>query len=227
MATLSRFLAARFTRKGAVGLHLTLGLLLALLALRLFAGLTEDVVNGEAITKLDTVVLGRLRQVATPTGDSAFFVVSMLGSPAAMGALGLLGAAWLGRRRDWVGCTGWIATFAGAGIVDLALKYLVHRPRPLGSDAFVGASFSFPSGHALGSLCGYGVLSYMTILHAGKHARVPVVLAAALLVLAIGFSRLYLGVHYLSDVMGGYSAGTLWLSLCVSALEVDRRRKAG
>jgi undecaprenyl-diphosphatase len=77
----------------------------------------------------------------------------------------------------------------------------------------------------MGSLIGYGMLAYVLMLlwiHR-RSAQIAVALGATVLIVAIGVSRLYLGVHYFSDVVGGYAAGVLWLAACVSGLEVARR----
>jgi undecaprenyl-diphosphatase len=78
------------------------------------------------------------------------------------------------------------------------------------------------------SLIGYGMLAYLLIvmIPGTPKRRLVIVLCTSLLVLAIGWSRLYLGVHYFSDVVGGYAAGLLWLSACISGLEVSRRWQA-
>jgi len=81
----------------------------------------------------------------------------------------------------------------------------------------------------MGSLIGYGMLAYVLVvlwIHR-RSAQISVVLGAALLIGAIGLSRLYLGVHYFSDVVGGYAAGVLWLSACISGLEDARGWRAG
>jgi undecaprenyl-diphosphatase len=77
----------------------------------------------------------------------------------------------------------------------------------------------------MGSLVGYGMLAYVLVLRVGgpRRTKTLIVLGAALLIAAIGVSRLYLGVHYLSDVLGGYAAGMLWLSLCIVGVEMARR----
>jgi membrane-associated phospholipid phosphatase len=122
-------------------------------------------------------------------------------------------------RRQWILLGGWLAAFAGGGLLNTVLKLVVHRPRPPYAAGFLHhASWSFPSGHAMGSLIGYGMLAYaVTLLWIHRRsAQLSVVLVAALLIVAIGLSRLYLGVHYFSDVVGGYAAGVLWLSACIS-----------
>jgi undecaprenyl-diphosphatase len=103
-------------------------------------------------------------------------------------------------------------TMLGVAVLDLALKHAFHRPRPV---AFFGAtpnSYSFPSGHALGSLCFYGILAVILApLARGRGAKFCVWIAAVLLVGMIGLSRIYLGVHYPSDVIAGYCAAIVWI----------------
>ena len=99
---LSRFVAARLSRQGRLGLYLTVGLLTALTALWLFVDLTEDVLSGETITRWDLALVGTLRHGSTPTADAVFLAVALLGSPGVMGALGVVGAVGLAVRRDGV-----------------------------------------------------------------------------------------------------------------------------
>jgi undecaprenyl-diphosphatase len=130
-------------------------------------------------------------------------------------------------KRRWIVLCGWLAAFVGAGLLDATLKAVISRPRPPGAGVFLlSSSWSFPSGHAMGSLVGYGMLAYVLVVFRirGRSMRMGVVIVAAALVVAIGLSRLYLGVHYFSDVIGGYAAGLVWLSACISGLEVARRR---
>jgi undecaprenyl-diphosphatase len=145
-----------------------------------------------------------------------------------MAVIGGAGAVFLLVRRNWVVLSAWLGAFAGAGLLTLILKNLIQRPRPVGSSTFLYAmTFSFPSGHALGSLVGYGMLSYVvgSTWVQSVRGRVRLGIATAALVLAIGISRLYLGVHYFSDVVAGYAVGILWLSVCISGLQVVQRRR--
>ena len=224
------FVVARFARGEYFGLHLTIGFLLSLAALWLFAGVTEDVVNHEPLTVVDVRCATWFRAHATPFGDHVGVAVTTVGSPLAMAILWLAVALVLARRRSWIVLSGWVAAFAGGGALDWALKRAIHRPRPAGANAFlfgIDRSFSFPSGHAMGSLIGYGMLAYLLIAfwrRARRHAGV-VITGALLVVLAIGVSRLYLGVHFLSDVIGGYAAGLLWLATCVTGIEIALRQR--
>jgi undecaprenyl-diphosphatase len=135
----------------------------------------------------------------------------------------------LAMQRQWVPLVGWVAALAGGAVLTQVLKLAIQRPRPPGASVFLtDFSWSFPSGHAMGSLIGYGMLAYLLVaLWVEKRGwRISIVVTAAALIAAIGLSRLYLGVHYFSDVIGGYAAGVLWLAACISAVEVARRWKA-
>jgi undecaprenyl-diphosphatase len=225
---LAKFIVARFAREEYLGLHLTIGFVLSLAAVWLFAGVTEDVVHHDSLTRFDLALGTLIRAHSTPLGDRIFTVVSALGSPATMAAIGAGGALLLLVRRRLVVLTAWVGAFGGAGLLTLVLKNIIQRPRPVDATTFLYAmSFSFPSGHALGSLVGYGMLAYligsMSIESAKERVRLGI--ATAVLVLAIGISRLYLGLHYFSDVVAGYAVGVLWLSVCISGLQLAQRRR--
>jgi membrane-associated phospholipid phosphatase len=122
----------------------------------------------------------------------------------------------------------WLAAFGGAGLLTIVLKNLIRRPRPAAATEFLyDTTFSFPSGHALGSLVGYGMLAYVvgSTWVESRRDRLRLAIATAVLVIAIGLSRLYLGVHYFSEVVAGYAVGVLWLSVCMSGLQVAQRRR--
>lgn len=221
-----RFVAARVTPGEYLGLHLTVGLLVSLASLWLFGAITEDVLHHDPLTTFDTTLLALIRAHATPPGDRIAVIISYIGSPVAMAFLAAFGAIYLGVRRQWLSLGGWLAAFVGAMLLTEALKRIIHRPRPDGAISFLhGASYSFPSGHALGSLVGYGMLAYLLLSEPRTKSStrsVFILLATVTLVLAIAASRLYLGVHYFSDVVGGLAAASLWLSACVSGIGVVR-----
>jgi len=195
------------------------------LALCLLGAITEDVVNNDPLTRFDTSVLETLHRHATPTGIALFTLISRFGSATVMTILALSGVLVLALRREWIVLGGWVAAFAGGSLLDYWLKLAIHRPRPGYADALIHNSWSFPSGHAMVSLVGYGMLAYVILLlrHPSRRTQLIVGGAATFLIAAIGISRLYLGVHYFSDVVGGYAAGLVWLSACVSAVEIARR----
>ena len=224
-----RFVARRFARGEYLGLHLTIGLAITLLALWLFGAITEDVLTQDPLTRFDVTLLDLLHRHATPAGVAVFTAITRLGSATVMTVLAASGILLLAARQEWIVLGGWAAAFAGAGLLDHWLKVVIHRPRPPYAAAFLHySSWSFPSGHAMGSLVGYGMLAYVLLVLGPRNRRTQqlIVAATAVVVVTIGVSRLYLGVHYFSDVVGGYAAGLLWLSVCISAVEITRRWRA-
>lgn len=109
---------------------------------------------------------------------------------------------------------------AGGQVVIYALKVLFHRARP--EAAFASLGYSFPSGHAFTAVALYGMLAFWLLRAAPRH-RVWIWIGAVFLILLIGFSRVYLGVHYTTDVAAGYASGLFWLWLCWQA---GRRKRA-
>jgi membrane-associated phospholipid phosphatase len=120
-----------------------------------------------------------------------------------------------------------LATILGSAAFTQLGKLVFHRPRPQ-SALYVEHSFSFPSGHATVAVAFYGFLTYIVMREAKRwEVKVNICFAGIGVVLLIGFSRLYLGVHYLSDVWGGYLVGALWLIAGISMCEWLRSRQAG
>ena len=221
------FMERRFERGGYLGLHLTIGLIISVAALWVFGGVTEDVINHDPLTQFDLTLLDWFHQHDTPSGLRIFAAISWLGSPIVMVTVAVLVAVRLAWCRRGLLLAGWVAALAGGSVLDIALKHIIQRPRPIYAAAFLhGTSYSFPSGHAMESLVGYGMLAYFLVVFwvTGQHLQVAIIGASTMLIAAIGFSRLYLGVHYFSDVIGGYAGGILWLAACVTALEIARRR---
>jgi membrane protein DedA with SNARE-associated domain/membrane-associated phospholipid phosphatase len=220
-----RWLLRRLTPGQYLGLHLTLGLLAAAGSLWLFGGLVEDLLTGDPIVRFDRGVDDYLHSHATAPLTTFFLVVTAFGSLEAMVILGVVVAAVLARGRRWTLLGTWLAAVAGSAVIDWLLKGLFQRPRPhFAHPLVVETSYSFPSGHAMESFVAYGMLAYFAVLALRTwEARVAVVCGAALLVVLIGFSRLYLGVHYFSDVIAGYAAGGVWLSALITGAETIRR----
>lgn len=224
-----RFVAARFDPKAYLGLHLTIGLVVATLGLWLFGALLDAVLDNATMVQWDAATDAWIHGRVTPVGLSVFDAITQLGSPAAMGVLALAGAFVLWRQRRRTTLIAWLAAFGGGVLLDEVIKLAVHRKRPVfGASYLHGHSYSFPSGHSMGSLIGYVMLLYLLRLHWHPHRvwRRLTAVAVGLMVLAVGVSRVYLGVHYPSDVVGGYAAGAAWLAVCLTGLSVVQGRGA-
>ena len=117
-----------------------------------------------------------------------------------------------------------VVTVVGSSLLNNLVKLAVNRARPHLSDPVAVASGkSFPSGHAQAAIVGFGVLLAVFLPIIARRWRPAAVTAAAVLTLLIGFSRISLGVHYLSDVIGAYLIGTVWLIGMISAFRTWRR----
>jgi membrane-associated phospholipid phosphatase len=207
-----------------LGLRLFVGLVVSAAALTLFAKLAEDIAVRQELAAVDADIIQCLRSQMTMAGLWVWLVVTELGSAEILSAIGLGTCLWLIRRRQWYLVANLAGALLGGALLNLLLKVYFDRSRPESALILLDhQQWSFPSGHAMNSLLVYGMLAYhLWRVCARPSARLAVLAAAAFLVVAIGMSRLFLGVHYLTDVLGGYSAGTMWLAACIAAAEERR-----
>jgi undecaprenyl-diphosphatase len=151
----------------------------------------------------------------------------MLGTGVGLGALALLIAVPLVIRGHPRWATFLVVTAAGGWALNHGLKVLFARTRPDMADAlWRSSSYAFPSGHAMGSVVVFGALLYL-VMHAAPSWRVRSGAAALALCMigAISLSRIYLGVHWFSDIVAGMSAGLIWLATTTAVHEVYRRMR--
>jgi undecaprenyl-diphosphatase len=223
------WLFRRLTPGEYLGLHLTIGLVAAAGCLWLFGGVAEDLLTGDPLVRFDRATASYLHSLATPPLTAFFLTVTALGSVETIVLIGVVVAGVLARRRQWLYLGTWITAVGGSAALNQLLKQLFARPRPyFEHPLLLETSYSFPSGHAMESFVVYGMLAYFAVLALRTwQARAAVVFGTTLLVLVIGFSRIYLGVHYFSDVLAGFAAGGVWLSALITGMEIIRRRKAG
>lgn len=182
-----------------------------------FATLAEDIVNHETFYTLDPIMGTWLLAQTTLQGDKLFSVITLLGNAVFISSSTALLGLWFIKRRLWSKLGFLFVSVGGAAVLNLILKYLIGRPRPEFPLAYLhDTGFSFPSGHAMISIAFYGALAYL-LLSTLKSWRYKILTVFGMVSIAIliGFSRLYLGVHFLSDILGGWAAGGLWLVLCV------------
>jgi membrane-associated phospholipid phosphatase len=212
-------------RLRAFGLPLLAGLLVLALSLWAFAEIVdEQIVEGE--TRTDERLAEWLHGRATDPFTDVFRAITRAGNFTTLLAVTLLAVGIFWRRRKRTDAVFVALAFLGAQVLSTGMKLGFRRDRPFFPDPLATEStFSFPSGHALVSLAVYGSIALVLARRLSTRARRAVLLGVtALLVLAIGFSRLYLGVHFLSDVLAGYAAGVAWLALLYVALELRSRR---
>jgi membrane-associated phospholipid phosphatase len=187
-----------------------------------FGLIAEGVVGNE--TAADERLANWLHERASDPLTDFFHLVTTLGGFLTLLAITLIAVVFLWRRDQRVPAVFVALAFAGAQLLSSGMKLAFERERPVFPDPLATEStYSFPSGHALVSLAVYGALALLVAPRLSLARRIGLFGAVAILVLAIGFSRLYLGVHYLTDVLAGYAVGVGWLSLLYAGLELERR----
>jgi membrane-associated phospholipid phosphatase len=208
-----------------LALHLSLGLLVTI-AVGFFVTLGADILSGGELSAFDVAFADALHDEQDGAWQHFFSFVSVLGTGYAVGIGTAVGTVILLVRQQNVLAFGWAASQAGGGLLNLALKGLFARSRPEYADPILAASsWSFPSGHAMGTFILCGVACYLLLRESRSLVTTSVVVTlAAMWSVVMAFSRLYLGVHFASDVIAGIVAGVAWVAVCVSAFEVLRRR---
>ncbi len=228
---LHRFAAARFSPEGEYGLHLTAGLAMLVLATAVFAQLAGAVVAGAPITLLDVRVANwlHLHANANDVLRTLLMVVTQVHSTPGILILAALFGAWLWRRGHRYSLVALVSSVPGGQILNVVLKHTFERTRPHFAEPILElTTYSFPSGHAMGATVLYGFIAcYFARQARSWTGRVlPFVLAAAM-VATVAFSRMYLGAHYLTDVLAGAVEGCAWLAICITgAATLNRRSRA-
>ena len=222
------FIQARLSPHSYLGLELTMGALSLLGAAWLFGGVAEEVVQGEPLTLLDVQVAQWFHEYATPSVTRFMLAVTHLHDPVVMTGAVLLLAGFLAVRRNryWLICLGLI--MPGGMLLNVLMKHAFARSRPsFEHPLLVASSYSFPSGHMAGATLLYGLLAALLVTHVTAWRwRVLIVLAAAALALLVGLTRIYLGVHYLSDVLAAAFEALAWLALCLTGMNTFWQHRA-
>lgn len=159
-------------------------------------------------------------------GSTSFFTtMTLIGTPVGLAAMGVIVAAYLAFTGHWRWGAYLLLTAGIGGLLNLWLKATFARARPELAEALRGAhGYSFPSGHAMGSTIFFGALSYIAFRYFKSwHSRAVAVAFTTSMIVAIATSRIYLGVHWISDIAGGISAGVVWLATTTVAYETFRR----
>lgn len=199
----------------------TVGLISCLLIIYLLAQLSDEVLEQEAFAFDRTILLG-IHQFANPTLDRLMLAITSLGNPNIVVAISAITFAILCWRRYDQEAKIFVIDCFGGVILSYGLKLVFSKPRPnLWQSPIEETSFSYPSGHALGSTILYGFLAYILATRYPQFAFL-IYASAVFLIAAIGLSRLYLGVHWPTDIIAGYSIGFLWVMFCITMLKLQK-----
>lgn len=187
--------------------------------LALFFELTWKTIFHQTMGLFDNTVIWLVRYFATPQLDPIMITITNLGFGFTYGLIVACSFIALLLYRRWLEFAGLALCLAGGALLNLILKNLFERSRP---DQFImvaATGYSFPSGHAMVSLCFYGMLAFLIARKIKKwQYQYGIAVVTILFIAAIGISRIYLGVHYPSDVVAGYAAGAVWLTFTISLL---------
>ena len=227
-AGLPRGVARRVTPLERYGLRVSLLVVAFVLVTVPFAILLFEVVAGGPLTRVDASVANWMNDWVHRHDllVKILPVVSWFGLPLWLGIMVTAGSIFVflrGRRRLAIYL---VVTVVGGSLVDTAVKLLVNRPRPI-VDHPLDTAFgtSFPSGHSMASTLTYGALLLVFLPVLSRRQRIAAVATCIAIVLLIGCSRLLLGVHFLTDVIGGYVLGLSWLFASTALFEVWRHEE--
>jgi membrane-associated phospholipid phosphatase len=186
----------------------------------IFERFADELIEAE-LYHFDQTIIDWIQSFVKPQLTSIMKIFTFLGSPLALFLLLIISASsmvWQKKR--------WEAFFlvigiAGGGVFNLLLKWIFHRQRPTLHRLIEETGYSFPSGHSMGSFIFYGMLCMLLFMFLkSRTAKVIIIMSTVLIIVMIGLSRIYLGVHYPSDVLAGYAAGGVWLTICLIGLRI-------
>jgi undecaprenyl-diphosphatase len=189
-----------------------------------FAEIAEQLGPGGRMALADEAFSAQVGR-HTPAGAlQAFALLTHLGDVRVLAILGVAVALLLWWRRQRALALGWVLALAGNAVLNPTLKRIFERVRPLHEHGLVSEpGWSFPSGHTSGATVAYGMLAYVMLRTLPRGWHLPAVLAATGLAFTVASSRVFLRVHYVSDVLAGFASGTAWLMVCILSVVLSQR----
>ena len=221
-----RYLSARFPPIGAYGRSLAIGLLVLTLATWAFAMIAEDVVTHDSLVATDLVVTQWLQLHAQPSLTQFLLYITRLHGNLGIAAMTVILGFFLYRRSHHFWALGLFSSVFGGMLLNALLKLIFQRPRPVIDHPLLTlATHSFPSGHTMNATVFYGVVAAFIVMQRRHIAfSLGASLAAILMIALVAVSRVYLGVHFFSDVLASVAEGIAWLALCLTALNIYYHR---
>lgn len=204
-------------------LVLALGFIITAICLIIFGTIAEDVLDNEILT-FDTTIINWLHSFQNL--DAIMFWITQSGSVESISVFSLITMYYLKNyKKGLIDIAFFLLTVVGGALLNYVLKLSFHRARPSINDFIDAVGFSFPSGHAMGSMIFYGAVTYF-ILRSERNKRIKFTFTvlSIVFILMIGISRIYLNAHYPSDVIAGYLAGFSWLSFCIFSRNLYEKR---
>ena len=200
------------------------GLISCLIIIYVIAQISDEVLEKEAFA-FDKFILLWIHSFANPTLDSIMRFITRLNDPITVTVIAVIILGLLLWRHYYSEAQIFVVNCLGGVVLSYGLKSVFGKVRPaLWQSVIEDNSFSYPSGHALGSTVLYGFIAYLI---ATRYPRFSLLIYAVVVSLigAIGLSRLYLGVHWPTDIVGGYGIGFLWLTFCITMLKLKKIKR--
>ncbi|MFS0840636.1 phosphatase PAP2 family protein [Paenibacillus sp. 1P03SA] len=200
---------------------------LVCLLLALCFGMVALLVSRQQVASFDETIISFVQGAESPGLTAAAALLSEIGSSAVVPFITIAAALYLYfvlKHRSEVILL--IAAIGGSAILNTILKKIFQRERPTIKIIMEEAGFSFPSGHSMAVVALYGILVYLLWKHiSGTAGRTVLIVLASAMIAAMGLARIYLGVHYPSDVLGGYLASGFWLAVCIWTYRSYRNKR--
>ena len=220
-----RFLQARLSPQGYMGLHLTVGMLAIFISCWCFEEVADAIEGEGTLAAVDVWAARIVQSYASPGFTEVVRVISWFGSVMFL-TIGSVAAAVVFIWKRWFDALlGLALTMLGGGLLNMLLKQFFQRQRPVFDTPLVQlSSFAFPSGHTMGATLFYFFIAAI-VAYAMRSARVRLLAFTIALVMVglIGATRIYLGAHFVTDVLGAIVAGLAWLAFCWTAVETLRK----
>ncbi len=225
----SQFIKKRFSPDEKLGLYLTIGIIVFLFFIYFFFSIVNSLQKDKALIRADLRIVNLFDSVRTENLNNIMLFLTYLGE----GSVVILGAIFL----VWILLKKWKRNYAITLIISILfgqlfvfiLKKYIHRARPSPINALISeSSFSFPSGHAFIAVSFYLLLAYFCFkMSKNKLQKFLSIIAGFMVVFGIGLSRIYLGVHWPSDVLASYTSGIAWIVVLITVLEIRGKFNSG
>lgn len=221
LGRLARAITDRLGPYATLVISLVVGMLVACLLSVIAVQVYDAVTDRDGVANLDRPLLDLSLQLRSPVGDVVITAFTDVAGPIGMPIIAAVAILVLSlTRKSWTPAILIVSAAAGSLAMTIAGKDLIARQRPPLSDAVPPYEFSpsFPSGHTLNAVVVVGIIAYLVLLRQhSRRTRILTVTGAVLFAVLIGLSRVYLGHHWFTDVLGGWLLGAAWLSLVITA----------